>query len=136
MVSPQAAYQRRLKADGRCVACAQPNPRSPKVHCQPCGDSVAADKRDRHRILIEDVLRLYGSQCACCGEGTFEFLTIDHINGGGRAHVKRIGGNPTTLYRRIRSGQENKDDYRVLCFNCNSGRQRNGGVCPHERRAA
>jgi hypothetical protein len=22
--------------------------------------------------------------------------------------------------------------YRVLCMNCNHGRKRNGGICPHE----
>ena len=39
----------------------------------------------------ELVLEHYGRRCACCGECNPIFLTIDHINGGGRKHRKEIG---------------------------------------------
>jgi hypothetical protein len=30
--------------------------------------------------------------CVCCGEEMFQFLALDHINGGGHAHRKETGG--------------------------------------------
>ena len=31
--------------------------------------------------------------CECCGEKHLEFLAIDHINGGGGKHRKKLGNN-------------------------------------------
>ena len=76
----------------------------------------------------EKVIEFYGNVCACCGEENEMFLSIDHINGNGRKHRKEIGSN--AIYRWL---IRNKfpDGYRVLCMNCNWGRERNGGICPH-----
>lgn len=32
----------------------------------------------------------------------------------------------------ILAGKADLDRYQLLCFNCNCGRHRNGGVCPHK----
>jgi hypothetical protein len=79
---------------------------------------------------------LGGARCACCGETTIEFLTIDHVNGDGAKHRRRLkesgGYGGLSLYRSIkRAGFP--PDFQVLCYNCNVGRHRNGGVCPHRR---
>lgn len=40
------------------------------------------------------ILNHYGGvppKCACCGENHVEFLSVDHINGGGNKHRKEIG---------------------------------------------
>lgn len=29
-----------------------------------------------------------------------------------------------------------RDKFRLLCANCNQGRQRNGGICPHQQQEA
>jgi len=70
-------------------------------------------------------------QCECCGERHIEFLTIDHIHGGGNQHRKNIGasGGGAKLYRWIKK-QGYPNMFRVLCLNCNASL---GwfGYCPH-----
>ena len=83
-----------------------------------------------HAKLRMSVLQAYGQQCECCGEKEPLFLTIDHINGGGNVHRKIVGGG-FPMYRWLKK-QGFPKGYRVLCFNCNCGRQLNGGVCPHK----
>lgn len=67
--------------------------------------------------------------CSCCGESYVEFLSLDHINGGGTQQRKTIKG--TAFYYWVV-----KHNYppglRVLCHNCN---QSYGfyGYCPHKR---
>jgi hypothetical protein len=76
----------------------------------------------------------YGGECACCGEKNYKFLTIDHINGEGRKHRESIKSGMKSggsyFYRWIRDN-EYPNYLQVLCYNCNCGRNTNGGVCPH-----
>jgi hypothetical protein len=70
----------------------------------------------------------YGWRCACCGETEPLFLTIDHVNNDGGGRYRTTTGR--ALYVSIiQSGFSS--EYQVLCWNCNTGRHRNGGVCPH-----
>jgi len=70
--------------------------------------------------------------CNCCGEITYEFLCIDHINGGGRQErltdpQKKGSG----LYRWIiREGFP--DGFQILCHNCNMAKGFYG-KCPHKK---
>ncbi len=57
-------------------------------------------------------------KCACCGESHFEFLTIDHINGGGNQHMKSLRKIGTNLYRWL-VNNDFPEGYQVLCWNCN-----------------
>lgn len=70
----------------------------------------------------------YGKKCECCGEDNPKFLTIDHINGGGTKHRKKIGNkiNRWLVKNNFPKG------FQVLCFNCNWGKHINGGICPHK----
>jgi hypothetical protein len=89
-------------------------------------------KNERQRQW-DVILAVYGDACACCGETIRKFLTVDHVNGGGTAERKKLGhGNFITWLSR----QPKLDDYQILCFNCNSGRARNGGICPHKELGA
>jgi len=73
----------------------------------------------------------YGTMtCACCGEPIIEFLTIDHINGGGCKHRQKIGVGTVFYHWLIKNGFP--EGYQVLCYNCNCGRDKNGGMCPHK----
>lgn len=82
-----------------------------------------------------EVLTYYGNgklACICCGENMYEFLTIDHINNNGsqqRKIVRRTGHN---LYRYLIKSKYPLG-YQTLCFNCNSGKQVNKGICPHKQ---
>ena len=85
-------------------------------------------------MLVREVVAGYGGACSCCGELELMFLTLDHVNDDGadsrREHVGHIWA-----YRDARR-RGYPDDYRLLCINCNFGRHRNGGVCPHEEHRA
>ncbi|MBW2645112.1 MAG: hypothetical protein JRE23_02835 [Deltaproteobacteria bacterium] len=85
---------------------------------------VAKDRRDKRMKCIEH----YGGKCACCGESHYEFLAIDHINGGGRVHRASLG---TKSFHRWLIKNNFPEGFRVLCHNCN---QSFGlyGYCPHE----
>lgn len=80
--------------------------------------------------LKEEIFNLYGNKCECCGETIKEFLTIDHIKGGGGKHRKEY--HQANLYKLII--QENdKTKYRTLCMNCNWGaRFSPTNTCPHK----
>jgi len=67
--------------------------------------------------------------CACCGETEIQFLTIDHLNNDGAKHRKEINHRRIILWLIEKNFPEG---YQVLCWNCNSGRHYNGGICPHK----
>lgn len=72
--------------------------------------------------------------CPLNGPGVFhEFLTFDHIGGGGNAHRKQIGSASTKFVVWLR-----RNNYpitiQVLCMNCNWA-SRHSGICPHVQRA-
>jgi hypothetical protein len=66
------------------------------------------------------------------------FLTIDHISEDGAEHRRQNNismghsqGGAIPMCRWLkRHGYP--PGFQVLCFNCNSGKHLNGGVCPHE----
>ena len=98
---------------------------------------AAAHKAYRDR-LTDEAVAAYGGACTCCGEVTRAFLTLDHVNDDGAAHRAAVLG----ATRHSRGGGHHMarwakkhghpDVLTVLCWNCNSGRARNGGICPHQ----
>jgi len=89
-------------------------------------------RRYRKNIRLEVLIHYGGNplKCACCGETIMEFLSIDHIEGGGTKHRKEIRKNGIEFYWWLRK-MEYPDGYQVLCMNCNWGKRMNNGVCPH-----
>ena len=84
------------------------------------GCSVAHLRQYRHSY--KDVaLNLLGGKCALCGETEREFMSIDHLNGGGVAERRRIGTNK--IYKQIADGLVDLTEYRALCRNCNDSIQ-------------
>lgn len=68
--------------------------------------------------LKTEVLTHYGNgklACAKCGISDIDVLSIDHINGNGRSHVKSIR---KTLYRWLKDNNF-PDGFQTLCMNCN-----------------
>jgi hypothetical protein len=107
----------------RCARCLERSNRRSSLW-----DGRKESKRRIAFALKSAVFAAYGgARCACCGEDTFEFLSIDHINGGGTRHLKEISGG---LYYWLRE-HGYPQGFQVLCFNCNFGKARNKGVCPH-----
>lgn len=96
------------------------------VYCALCESNRAKLARQRARF---ETLCYYSQNppfCNCCKEDRLEFLSIDHINGGGKAHIQEIGYN---LVRWLRKNNY-PEGYRVLCMNCNFSIGHHG-YCPH-----
>jgi hypothetical protein len=90
--------------------------------------------RNINQRLKLRVYEAYGNRCVCCGEDNLGFLSIDHINGGGRAHRQEVGGGVQLWRLIVKAGFP--DDFQLLCYNCNLGRYHNGGTCPHKDQAS
>jgi hypothetical protein len=86
-----------------------------------------------HRRERERCLSHYGGACACCGEDRYEFLSFDHVDGGGNRHRKQLGSKAGKITRwLIKSGFP--EGFRVLCHNCNQALG-HYGYCPHAQAA-
>lgn len=111
-----------------CTTLAEPN----QVRCKACIDK----DRKRNKLwklnLKSEVMGHYdGMKCACCEESDIHFLTIDHINGGGREHRRQLGQG-ATIYSWLKRN-DYPIGYQVLCYNCNCAKGFYG-VCPHEEK--
>lgn|SRR3984885_9720412 len=84
-----------------------------------------------------DVVKAYGGRCQCpggCAIALPAFLTIDHIYNDGKADRLIPGKGLSAIYRWLRANGYPKDRYRLLCYNCNMGRDKTPDKrCPHER---
>lgn len=100
------------------------------------GAFVIAERKSRRKLKEDAVARL-GGKCVCCGEKEMEFLTVDHVNGGGKKHredLKKAGKSPTqAIYRELRDAAD-VSMYRLLCWNCNSSAHFGNGICVHQRK--
>lgn len=84
-----------------------------------CKDCNNKQSRDADMALRKEVLLHYGGQCVCphCDVVALNFLTIDHVYGGGSQHVKTIGSR--NLYFWLKKMGFPSEGFRVLCYNCN-----------------
>lgn len=97
------------------------------------------DKRKKHALnyyyrLQDQTIMAYGGYvCACCGETEPLFLTLDHINNDGGKFRKKYGfkNHGPKFYKWLRDNGY-PSGYQVLCSNCNHGKHRNKGICPHQ----
>ena len=84
--------------------------------------------RDKYRALA---IEHYGGKCACCGESAPEFLSFDHVAGGGsKARKEDLRGRSMGIWL---AKHGFPDAFQLLCHNCNlaSGFY---GTCPHQLR--
>ncbi len=93
-------------------------------------ERARAKQREVNRNLKDAVYEAYGGyRCACCGETISQFLSLDHIDNDGAEHRRRI--DRRKIYKWLRDNGF-PPGYQILCMNCNFGKARNGGICPHE----
>lgn len=91
--------------------------------------SKAKQSREARVALRLQVLSHYSGGrpvCACCGIDELEFLSIDHIKGGGSRHKREV----RHVYLWLRKNDFPKG-FRVLCHNCNQSLGAYG-YCPHD----
>lgn len=113
-----------------CISCE-------RVRCKNWAQSLTKDKRARrlayHKAcwvrLRTEILTAYGGKCKCCGESTYEFLAIDHINNDGAEHRRKLGSN--SVYSWLKKNRY-PEGFQILCHNCNVAKAFYGG-CPHRR---
>lgn len=91
---------------------------------------VLRKRREKDRAVKQQIVDAYGGKCDCCGESQIEFLTIDHINNDGALHRRKVGKGRRIYSDLIKIGCP-KNNYRLLCFNCNITRGFYG-YCPHK----
>lgn len=138
-------YHHKLKKDRRCFHCRKKLNRSEVSLCGGCkakarsryhanGEEYRAKGRQRKRDLRLAAFEVYGGPvCACCGEDQYEFLTIDHVNGDGAEHrrkLKKKHGYVVEIYRWLKNNRY-PEGFQVLCWNCNCAKA-HFGQCPHE----
>ena len=105
-----------------------------------CGHNICRtcrnhdDRMSKLRVKAATML-VYGGKCVCCGETNLVFLTIDHIDEMGSAHRKtfRNSGAGSNLYSWLKKQGYPKDNYQILCFNCNFAKHVLG-TCPHQNK--
>ena len=118
-------------------------------YCRRCRANGSAEYRRMNRTAVLqrnkerwakqklETIKNYGGSCVCCKENNPAFLTLDHVNNDGAAHRKEIWSSKNS-----RGGNmwwwAKKNNYpnslQLLCFNCNCGRDVNGGTCPHKQK--
>jgi hypothetical protein len=93
----------------------------------------------RRRNRKQRILKHYGDRCACCGLEQYEFLCIDHIEGGGNEHRRslqmsktRCGSSSTGFYKWLEKNNY-PEGFQVLCHNCNMAKSIYG-ICPHQQK--
>ena len=120
--------------DGYQVLCQNCNyKKSRLIQLETSCKSTILKRNQRYRLNVRrKVLEAYGWKCGCCQNSDEIVLTIDHVNNDGAAHRRSLGtgGGSNKFYTWLRDNGF-PEGYRVLCRNCNSGRELNGGVCPH-----
>jgi hypothetical protein len=97
--------------------------------CKTCFVAKAMERRKAVRVRVTERL---GGKCFCCGETEPMFLTIDHKDGDGAAHRRELNNIGGKLYIWLAGRPEEDHRFQVACWNCNSGRDLNGGLCPHQ----
>lgn len=132
---PKQRYADR-KAAGLCTSCGN-DAVAGKGGCEKCLSVRAERQRKQNRKICKAIFDHYGWTCSCphCPESNPKFLTLDHINNDGKRETNSGGDWRRRLYRKAKSTGKWPDDLRTMCYNCNLGRARNGGVCPHEEEA-
>lgn len=99
----------------------------------------ATQKRCYEAMRLEVLTHYAGGvspYCKCCGENSLPFLQIDHIDGDGADHRRKLkseigyypGGNNLPYWLKKSNYPEG---FQVLCANCNLAK-RTGLDCPHK----
>jgi hypothetical protein len=119
---------RPLVADGKCGMCLSRRRYwdDPEKH----RDQSRRAQAEGRQHLRDQMVAAYGGQCSCprCPETNPAFLTLEHVNGDGKAHRAKVGSH---TYADLRRRRWPKEGYTLLCWNCNA-MTRGGRTCPHE----
>ena len=112
-------YHRQVTS-GCCTRCGDPHTGTGR-YCPDCSEKAKREvKRWSDQVRDETFQAYGGAVCVRCGNIDPDVLQIDHIDGGGTQHRKKIG-EPLTRWLRK---QGFPPGYQVLCANCNTKKGR------------
>ncbi|NIQ13923.1 MAG: hypothetical protein GTO02_05820 [Candidatus Dadabacteria bacterium] len=149
-LSKQRETQKAIRLDRKgkkiCVLCGKRKAYKNFTYCRVCKKELAKWQKDNKELgrlaqkrwrlkLREEVIKVYGSVCRCCGEKEDIFLTIDHINNDGANHRRMLtgtnrGSGSWNTYIWLKKNNF-PSGFQVLCWNCNWAKSHGG--CPHRK---
>ena len=88
------------------VLCHNHNAKKEAIRRSPPSESKVA--------LRKEMFAVYGDRCCQCGETDRDVLQLDHVNGGGTEHRRKVGNSVSWAKKH---GWPSA--FRVLCANCN-----------------
>lgn len=98
--------------------------------CRECETQKVLHHNYKSKLSL---IEAYDGSCVCCGEDNPFFLTIDHIANDGAKHRRNSGiFSGTSMYQWLKRNGYPKDNFQLLCFNCNDSKAYYG-YCPHQR---
>jgi hypothetical protein len=124
------------KDAGICTNCGCRPKSDSSLRCDVCNVIIRRSSSAYHDRVRRAAFEAYGGfSCVCCGETEEMFLSLDHVNGDGAQHRRHIAAQSgsNSLYVWLKKNGY-PPGFQVLCMNCNQGRHRNKGVCPHKKR--
>lgn len=139
IITPQK--RKELALLGLCGQCGKRPFYKNQKTCEKClkrQKSYYYTSGQREKMIVQTrelrirVVNHYGGRCVCCGETEYTFLAIDHINGGGNEHRRKIKKNGSNILKWLIK-QDFPPEFQILCHNCNMSKYLNGGVCAHKR---
>jgi len=122
-INRRKTVEERRLIEGVCAYCGS-EWQGKTIKCEKCLRQDTNHCANKKKIVFEH----YGNKCECCGENNTKFLTIDHINNDGK-FFRKIKPYHYIIKNNFPS------DIRLLCWNCNCGRAKNNGVCPHKQQS-
>lgn len=128
----QREYRKNLKAKNLCIQCGKKPRDGESSRCADCRPKSLRDSQYYNQCIKDEVFEYYGGYvCACCGETNPIFLQLDHIDNNGKKDREEFGGGGKFFSHLRNNNYPPEFKLQVLCANCNYGKSRNGGVCPH-----
>ena len=76
-------------------------------------------------------MNIYQDESGCLGfkDGSSKYFVVALLS---TDRSKHLGNVIRKLKGQIIKAGWPKDRYQLLCSNCNQGKRRNGGICPHK----
>lgn len=90
-------------------------------------------RREKTIARRQEMIKMLGNGCACCGESEWYKLAIDHVKDDGSQKRKSGDRSGIDIMSAIIRGKLPRSDYQLLCWNCNHSKHRGNGLCIHQR---
>ncbi len=132
-----SAWKDRRVACGLCVKCSVNHPMYGHRICALCDGRTEEifqeirRKEEEYQTLRLEVMAAYGGAiCASCGRDDYHSLCIDHVFGGGSAHIRVIRSHGYSGLVEWLKDKGFPPGFQVLCGSCNLAKESNLGLCP------